>query len=357
MGARAAAAAAAALLGLVLAPGAGLGRPPALARGRVATTRLGMSTAVQDEVGDADYELRYAALGRLYGAPAAARLRDARVLVIGVGGVGSWAAEALARSGVAALTLMDFDDICVSNTNRQVHALTSTVGRLKVDALAERLRDANPHVAIDTVPDFASRDTLPGLGLGGYDCVLDAVDSMEDKVDIVRACVAAGVPLVVAGAAGDRADPTKVRVGDIANVRGDKLLGRVRKRLRQSHGFPRANGEVKARGEGAQIAPGKGKKNKPAVEWGVATVYSLEAASPVKVCSAGAPGAPPQAQSCDATFGTACFAVGAFGFAAAATVVDEIIGSKSLKQRKKAGLPTVFECDDVASVGDVAAGA
>uniref|UniRef100_A0A7R9YEF0 THIF-type NAD/FAD binding fold domain-containing protein n=1 Tax=Pinguiococcus pyrenoidosus TaxID=172671 RepID=A0A7R9YEF0_9STRA len=179
------------------------------------------------------------------------------------------------------------------------------------------------------------------LGLEQFDCVLDAVDSRNDKIDIIRFCVAAGVPLIVAGAAGDRADPTKIRVGDITEVRGDSLLKQVRKALRQQHGFPRADGSVAQKGKGPQLAASAGRRKRSvATPWGLPCVYSLEQTrEQQKSCAVQREDALGLSASCDATFGTACFTVGSFGFVAASAVIEEIVAPKALGDRRKGKLP------------------
>lgn len=254
-------------------------------------------------------DLRFGGVQRLLGASDFERLRGSHVCVVGVGGVGCWAVEALVRSGVGELTLVDLDELCVSNSNRQIHATDSTIGRAKVAVLKDRAESINPDVTVHAVQDFATEETLPTIfGSGGYDCVLDAIDSFDDKVAVACACRDMRIPLVVCGSAGDRRDPTKVTVDDFSRVKGDGLLRSVRKRLRQRHGFAR----------------GVPKLSKKAASWGVPCVYSTEDVAsarrgPVAAADAGL------ASSCDSAFGTACYAVGAFGFAAAHAVVTEVL--------------------------------
>lgn len=206
-------------------------RHPFLVAGSIA----GPSAVNHSEV---DRERRFGGVGRLYGPEALARLQSAHVCVVGIGGVGSWVAEALARSGVGHLTLIDLDHIAESNMNRQIHALEPTLGQAKVLAMAERIRGINPELRIATVDDFLTPDNAMAL-LQGFDVVIDAIDNVRAKVAMVLACRARRIRLVMAGGAGGKSDPTRIRVDDLSRTEQDPLLAKVRKRLRSEHGFPR----------------------------------------------------------------------------------------------------------------------
>lgn len=182
---------------------------------------------------------RFAGLDRLYGRGAAARLAGRSVAVIGLGGVGSWAAEALARSGVGRIVLIDADEVCVSNTNRQAHALEGNWGRAKVAVMRERLLAVNPDLVAEAVPEFLTPDSIPRLLDAGHDLVLDACDAFRVKVETVAWARRRKLPLVVSGSAGGRTDPTLVRVRDLSRTEQDALLSLMRKKLRQEFGFPR----------------------------------------------------------------------------------------------------------------------
>lgn len=181
---------------------------------------------------------RFTGIERLYGAGSVARLAGLRVVVIGVGGVGSWAAEALARSGIGSITLIDADEVCVSNANRQLHTLTTTLGRAKVAVMAERLRGINPALAVEAVERFVTPATLDELLDRGFDLVLDACDAFRVKVELIAWCRRRKLPLVVCGSAGGRTDPTLIRVRDLSRTEHDALLGMVRRKLRQEFRFP-----------------------------------------------------------------------------------------------------------------------
>jgi tRNA A37 threonylcarbamoyladenosine dehydratase len=193
----------------------------------------------------ADLLRRFSGVTTLYGEQAAARFRSARVVVVGIGGVGSWAAEALARSAVGHLTFVDLDHVAESNTNRQIHALGDAYGKAKVDAMAERVRAINPACTVRAIDDFATVDNAPSL-VEGVDIVLDCIDQVIAKAALIAAARAVGVPIVTCGAAGGRFDPTRVRCDDLARLAGDPLLAKVRHKLRRDHGFPRDTRDGKA---------------------------------------------------------------------------------------------------------------
>ncbi|MGY0194846.1 tRNA threonylcarbamoyladenosine dehydratase [Leptothrix sp. BB-4] len=185
---------------------------------------------------DADLERRFGGLRRLWGDAGYAVVRQARVVVIGLGGVGSWAAEALARCGVAQLVLVDFDQIAESNINRQIQALGSSVGAAKVDVMAARVRDIHPGCDVHAVEQFAEPGNWPGLLPGSVDVVVDACDQASAKLMLARWSRESNVPLVTVGAAGGKTQPQRVRVADLARVTHDPLLARLRQQLRKSIG-------------------------------------------------------------------------------------------------------------------------
>jgi tRNA A37 threonylcarbamoyladenosine dehydratase len=199
-----------------------------------------MSAVVASLPADAaDLERRFGGLRRLYGDAAYERIRAARIAVVGVGGVGSWAAEALARSGVAALTLIDLDHVSESNVNRQVQALGSTLGMAKVEALRQRIADIHPGCAVRGVEEFADAGNWPGLLEAPVDVVIDACDQVAAKVAIAAWALAARAPLVIVGAAGGKRAAERVEVADLANATHDPVLAALRQRLRKLHGAAR----------------------------------------------------------------------------------------------------------------------
>lgn len=191
---------------------------------------------------DAGAERRFGGVARLYGEAGANRIAASHAVVIGLGGVGSWAAEALARCGIGRLTLVDLDHVAESNVNRQVHALGSTLGAAKVDAMAARIADISPATVVLRVDDFVTADNAGALVDEAAQVVVDAIDAPRAKAALIALCGTRGQPLVVCGAAGGRADPLSLRRTDLAEARGDALLASVRARLRRDHGFPRGAG-------------------------------------------------------------------------------------------------------------------
>jgi tRNA threonylcarbamoyladenosine dehydratase len=189
---------------------------------------------------DIDFDRRFGGIARLYGDAAFARFRNAHVCVIGVGGVGSWVVEALARSAIGRITMIDLDNVAESNVNRQIHALTDTLGKAKVTALAERIAQINPYCQVKEVEDFITPDNLDAMiGAAGYDYVIDAIDSVNAKTALIAYCRANGIKLITIGGAGGQIDPTKIEIRDLCRTEQEPLLAKVRKRLRSQHGFPR----------------------------------------------------------------------------------------------------------------------
>lgn len=189
---------------------------------------------------DVDLERRFGGLRRLYGEVGYARIRAARIAIVGVGGVGSWCAEALARSGVASLTLIDLDHVSESNINRQVQALGATLGQAKVQALRERIADIHPACEVITVEEFVDEGNWPALLPQSVDVVVDACDQVRAKATLAAWALAGGHALVVAGAAGGKRRPQEVQVDDLGLVTHDPLLASLRQRLRKQHGAARS---------------------------------------------------------------------------------------------------------------------
>lgn len=244
---------------------------------------------------------RFAGIDRLYGSGSAERLATRKVVVVGIGGVGSWAAEALVRSGVGALTLIDADEVCVSNVNRQSTALHSTVGLSKVAVLGSRLLDINPELQLTTLPQFLTTGNLSTLLDQGYDLVLDACDAFRVKLEMIVWCRRQKLPIIVSGAAGGRSDPTQIRHRDLSRTEHDALLSLVRKKLRDEFGYPRG-----------------GKRY-----FGVQAVYSLENVRYPDAC--GAEGA--AKLDCSGGLGAAMPVTATFGMVAAALAITRLLKS------------------------------
>lgn len=246
---------------------------------------------------EADLARRFGGVGRLYGDAAAARFGAARVCVIGIGGVGSWAVEALARSGVGALSLIDLDMVAESNTNRQIHALGDAYGLAKVAAMAERVRAINPACRVEAIEDFVTPENAAAL-LAGHDLILDAIDAARVKIAMALLCRDRGWPLVMCGSAGGKSDPSRLCVADLSQTEQDPLLAKVRAQLRKSHGFPR---DVRRK-------------------FGIEVIYSREPVQRPQACEAGEA---PQGLSC-AGYGSAVTVTASMGFLAAARALARL---------------------------------
>lgn len=195
-------------------------------------------------------------MARLYGEPGAQQLAQAHVAVAGLGGVGSWCAEALARSGVSRLTLIDLDHIAESNINRQVHALDATIGQSKVQAMADRIRQIHPACQLTLIDDFVTPENVDGIldaVEGKLDFLVDCVDDVAAKIAMILAARKRRLPLVVCGGAGGKTQPLALREGDLSQATNDALLARLRNILRRQHGFPKGGQPGKPKGRVARM--------------------------------------------------------------------------------------------------------
>lgn len=182
---------------------------------------------------------RFGGVSRVYGASNLVKFNNSKVLVVGLGGVGSWCVEALARSGIGSISLCDFDDICISNTNRQLHALEGEIGRFKTESLKDRLLKINPEIEIQIFNDGYSLETESNIFNNHYDFVIDAIDKSLTKFHLANACIERNIKEVVVGSAGGRLDPTQIVLGDLSKSHEDTLLSILRKDLRRKRGLPR----------------------------------------------------------------------------------------------------------------------
>jgi tRNA A37 threonylcarbamoyladenosine dehydratase len=247
------------------------------------------------------YNARFNGVGRLYSPEGLQRLRDSHVCVIGLGGVGSWAVEALARSGIGKLTLVDLDDVCIGNVNRQLHALNGEWGKPKVEVMARRVLAINPDCAVHPLQSFFLKSTAEDIFKTNFDFVLDAIDSPARKCQLISLCREKSIPIITTGASAGRRDPTAVQVCDLAFSSHDRLLQEVRKKLRVKFGFPR--------------------KQQP---FGVECVRSSETV-PFPQFGNCEPAAEPDLRlDCSSGYGTATFVTGTFGFIAAARIIQKI---------------------------------
>lgn len=184
-----------------------------------------------------NYEQRFGGIGRLYTPEGLAKLRQSHVCVIGIGGVGSWAVEALARTGIGKITMIDMDDICVTNINRQIHAMTGTVAQLKTEAMKERVERINPECVVEIIDDFISPENIPEYLNRGYDYVLDAIDSVRTKAALIAYCKRNKIKLITTGGAGGQTDPSQIQIADLSKTIQDPLASRVRSLLRKEYNF------------------------------------------------------------------------------------------------------------------------
>ena len=184
-----------------------------------------------------NFEQRFGGIGRLYTPEGLAKLRQSHICVIGIGGVGSWAVEALARSGIGKITMIDMDDICVTNINRQIHALTSTVATLKTEAMKTRIAEINPECQVEIIDDFISPDNLVDYLNRGYDYVIDAIDSVKTKAALIAYCKRNKIRLITTGGAGGQTDPSQIQIADLSKTIQDPLASKVRSLLRKEYHF------------------------------------------------------------------------------------------------------------------------
>lgn len=253
-----------------------------------------------------EYRERFAGIERLFGQQEFGRFADYHVCIVGLGGVGSWAVEALARTGIGQLTLIDFDEITEGNINRQLHALSSTIGHKKHAVMQERVRQINPDCVIHAVDDFITQDNV-GVHLSpdhGFDCVIDAIDSITHKAAMIYYCKRNKIPVIATGGAGGLTDPTQIRVADLSRTYNDALAARVRQRLRTDYGFTR----------------------NPKRYFGVECVFSsqhkLYPKADGSVCTA-KPGIHGIDLDCRYGYGSASFVTANFGFLAASRAIHK----------------------------------
>ena len=203
-----------------------------------------MSTEI--DVERPDFNRRFSGVSRLYGEAGLAKLQTAHIVVIGIGGVGSWAAEALARNAVGTITLVDLDNIAESNVNRQIHALEDNIGKAKVTAMHQRILQINPNCVVREIEDFVTVDTASKMLDFHFDVLVDCIDDAAAKAILAAMCKAVKSPIIMSGGAGGRLDPTRIKVADLSAVTNDKLLAKVRNQLRRDHGFPKASNTKKS---------------------------------------------------------------------------------------------------------------
>jgi tRNA A37 threonylcarbamoyladenosine dehydratase len=259
---------------------------------------------------------RFDRMGRLVGDRQMKRLMESHVMVVGLGGVGSWAAESVMRSGIGQITLVDFDEICVTNFNRQLQALQGLVGSQKADVMAERMRQINPQARVRPIPKFYNADHCAEIFEVRPDYVIDAIDNVTAKCHLLAHCREQGIPVVTATGSGGKLDPAQIRVADLALTTVDPLAREIRRILREKHGFPSKEGAA----------------------FGIPAVFSTEpAAKPEELQYDGGMGfrcVCPQGDNpyfqCDnrnLILGNASFVTGTFGLYCASIAVRGLLGS------------------------------
>ena len=254
---------------------------------------------------DDEYERRFAGVEKIYGEDAFRQYEHSHVMVIGIGGVGSWAVEALARTGIAELTLIDMDVIAASNINRQLPAMSSTLGREKVEVMAERCYAINPRIKINVVDDYLTPENVKELLANTPDVVLDCIDDVKAKLALMLHCRFNKIRLIVSGGAGGKLDPLKIRVADLSKTEQDPMLAKLRSQLR---------------------AKGICKKSKE--KFGITCVYSIDNPfSSAEVC--------PSAGLRCGGYGSAVVVTSSFAMVAVSEVLKKLAAKKAKSELAK----------------------
>ena len=257
------------------------------------------------------YLQRFGGIARLYGDKQLQQLHDAHFLVAGIGGVGTWAAEAFARSGIGQITLVDLDDICVTNVNRQTHALSSTIGQSKVQVMAERLLQINPELQVNPVEDFLDRENLSEWILPQHDMVIDAMDAAHVKAALIAYCRARKIPVMTVGSAGGKTDPRCITSKDLGRTESDPMLSKVRQLLHRFHRFARDSNR----------------------RFRVEAVYSTEQMQyphpDGSVCQQKSALQEGVKLDCSGGFGASSMVTGSFGFVVASRAIDRFLSQRS----------------------------
>lgn len=254
-------------------------------------------------------EPRFGGTRRLYGEQGLDALKRAHVCVVGIGGVGSWVVEALARSAVGEITLIDLDDLCVTNTNRQIHALTDTIGQSKVAVMAERVRGINPDCRCHQVEELVTEENARSLFDQPFDYVIDAIDDVRAKAAMIASCRRRKLPIITIGGAGGQIDPTRIQVADLSRTLHDPLAAKLRSHLRRFYGF----------------------SSNPKRRFDVPCVFSTEQLRYPQpdgsVCALKSVAEPGQGMrlDCNSGFGASTCVTATFGFVAVARVIDKLL--------------------------------
>lgn len=255
---------------------------------------------------------RFSGIARLYGVDAMAKICESHVCIVGVGGIGSWAAEALVRSGIGKITLVDLDDICTTNVNRQLHALSDNIGAQKTEVMAARLQQINPECQVVLEQRFYTAKNAESILEGNFDYLIDSIDSVNSKAHLVASCKQRTLPMICCGAAGGLHDITKIKIADMAKVENDALIKKVRTVLRNDYTFPKY----------PKVASSKLKN------FGVKCVFSTE--SPFYPTQPGGISTRKDERlniitNCDVGIGSVTHITGTFGFIAAQHCINTLI--------------------------------
>jgi tRNA A37 threonylcarbamoyladenosine dehydratase len=267
------------------------------------------------------YKNRFAGIGRLYGQAALNAFAQTHVVVVGIGGVGTWVAEAFARSGIGQISLIDLDDICVTNTNRQIHALAQTVGQSKVEVMAKRIRDINPECQVNEIEDFITLDNLSEYfprenntsNSQQIDYVVDCIDAVKQKAGLIAHCKRNKIPIVTIGGAGGQTDPSQIQVTDLAKTVQDPLLAKVRGILRKEYGFS------------------KNTERRFAIDAVFSSQHLVYPQADGSVCVTKATADGSMRMDCASGFGAVTMVTGTFGFMAASRVLAKITAKACAK--------------------------
>lgn len=264
----------------------------------------------------AQIKQRFGGTQRLYGIEQTKIIADSHVCIVGIGGVGCWVAEGLARSAVGQLTLIDLDDICVTNTNRQIHAMHSTIGLAKVEQMKKRILDINPDCEVDAIEDFVTAENVAEILNRGFDYVVDATDSIKAKASMIVYCKRNKIPILTMGGAGGQIDPTQITISDLSKTIQDPLAAKLRSELRRWHNFS-VNSK---RRFGVECVYSTEQLRYPQQDGTVCATKNLPGGS-VKL-------------DCNTGFGASVAVTATFGFVAVARVIDKLIAKA---QTNKAG--------------------
>jgi tRNA A37 threonylcarbamoyladenosine dehydratase len=262
-----------------------------------------------------DYQLKFGGIARLYGQAGAKVINDSHFCVVGIGGVGSWVAESLSRTGVGKITLIDLDDICTTNINRQIHALSNTVGMSKVDVMAQRIQLINADCQVNCIEDFVTLENLHEIFSTDYDYVIDAIDSVNIKSAIIAHCKRNKLPMITIGGAGGQTDPSQISITDLSKTYQDPLLAKVKNQLRREYNFPKADAK-------------KASKRKFSIDAVFSTEQLMYPDHEGNVCHAKQSSEGAMKLDCNTGFGAVTHVTASFAFFAVSKAINKLLKKK-----------------------------